>query len=97
MTKYGIRCVGCGQTVPEGIGHTCTQSYPYSESSTKFVIKQYPIAGGPCPSCARHAAKMKDREGLAKMFVRISGEMNRYCDYDVADRFSDAVLRWMEE
>lgn len=65
---------------------------------------------GPCPSCARYAAKMKDREGLAKaLYLSTEGldsEMGRWAatfddlkeeGKNIWLKVADAFLRWMEE
>jgi len=66
---------------------------------------------GPCPSCARLAAKMKDREGLAKVlwlndyahhYHRQTSRPSSWGDASLVDqeyylRMADAVIRWMEE
>ena len=47
-----------------------------------------------CPYCSRYAAKMKDREGLAKLLQYESPEE---CSLECALGMADAVIRWMEE
>jgi len=57
-----------------------------------------------CPSCARLAAKLKDREGLAKVIYESDGKgYYRWEDRKEGDAFragfikiTDAVIRWME-
>ena len=58
-----------------------------------------------CPSCARHAAKMKDREGLARAIYKASNDFqtdesirwpNNWKD-EWPQYIADAVIRWMEE
>lgn len=45
-----------------------------------------------CEPCARYAAKMKDREGLANIVSSI-----RFSEIDWDLKTADAVIRWMEE
>jgi len=56
----------------------------------------------PCPSCARIAAKMKDREGIARFlfYVRWPAPENNWDRHAVKDAWykkADEFLRWMEE
>jgi hypothetical protein len=44
-----------------------------------------------CPTCAHYAAKVKDREGLAKVIIDSAYWGNG------ANGIADAVIRWLEE
>lgn len=54
-----------------------------------------------CPSCARFAAKMKDREGLAQVIhaqlPAAPGPSNHNTIMEGRRKIADAVIRWMEE
>ena len=55
-----------------------------------------------CPSCARYAAKKKDREGIARFlfYVRWPAPENNWDRHAVKDTWykkADEFLLWMEE
>ena len=78
------------------------------EKSTNYLCGK--CAKTHCPSCARLAAKMKDREGLAKAiydldplyefpYSRNIAKWETLVDNDKKESYkiADAVFRWMEE
>jgi len=51
----------------------------------------------PCPTCARYAAKLKDREGLADVIDNTwEYHANNDVKEDVCKYIAEAVIRWME-
>ena len=58
-----------------------------------------------CPICARYAAKMKDREGLAKAIHKNDHDYAESLDWwkereesrEAYRKLAAAVVRWMEE
>ena len=74
------------------MGISCVECRPniYTKDG-KIAPHVYWEENNPCPSCARFAAKLKDREGIANIIDW--GRRGFLDDLEIAD----AVLRWMEE
>jgi len=87
MIKYG--CMACDEQFD-----TFEEALPHHNQIAGHNI--YTLITE-CPSCARYAAKIKDREGLAKVIDRIANRDQCQLYDDEIMEIADAVNRRMEE